>query len=111
MIFQLTNGFVKKEGKMNFTKISILLASILMAVPLNLNASFDCPESGEQPYMPCGYCEEAHEMAYSRREIKTYLNEVQAYMQCLEECINEENAKAENVINEWNSAVQQYSIR
>jgi hypothetical protein len=96
---------------MNFTRMSILSAFILMAVPLNLNASCDCSEPGEQPYMPCGFCEEAYEMAYSRKEIKTYLDEVQAYMQCLGECINEANSKAENVINEWNSAVQQYSIR
>ena len=96
---------------MNFAGTSILAASILVAVPLNSLAECNCPEPCEEPYMPCGYCEEAYEMECSRVEIKAYLEEVQSYMQCLDTCIEDANSKAENIINEWNSAVQQYSLR
>ena len=96
---------------MNFTGTSILAASLLMTVPLNTQAECNCPEPCDEPYMPCGYCEEAHEMMYSRAEIKTYLKEVQAYTLCLGTCIEEANSKAEIVIDKWNTAVEQYSLR
>lgn len=96
---------------MNLISASILAASIIVAAPLSTQAECNCPEPGEEPYMPYGYCEDEYEMEYSRIEIKTYLDSVQSYIQCLGECINETNSKAEIIINKWNSAVQQYSLR
>jgi len=95
---------------MNILSASMLAASIMMTIPSNLQAECYCPEPVEEPYVPYGYCEGKYEMEYSRIEIKSYLDVVQTYIQCMNECINEANSKAENVINKWNSAVQQYSL-
>jgi len=72
----MAKRLLKEDKKMNFTKMSILSAFILVAVSLNIRAECFCPEPGEEPYVPCGYCEGEYEMEYSRREIKTYLKMV-----------------------------------
>lgn len=96
---------------MNIIGTTILASFILVTVPLNIQAECYCPGPSEEPYVPCGYCEGEYEMAYSRIEIKTYLDGVQTYMKCLGECIEKTSLNAENVIDRWNSAVEQYSIR
>jgi hypothetical protein len=96
---------------MNLISTGILAASIMVSFPLNTQAECNCLDPGEEPYMPCGYCEDAYEIEYSRIEIESYLGAIQAYTQCLGECINDINSNAENIINDWNSAVHQYTNR
>ena len=95
---------------MNILNTGILAASIMVTAPLNLQAECSCPEPAEEPYVPYGYCTDEYEMEYSRIEIRSYLDVIQAYTQCMDECINEANFKAEKIINKWNSAVQKYSL-
>jgi hypothetical protein len=98
------------EGKMNILSASILAAFILVTLPLNLQAECNCTEPDGEPYVPYGNCEDEYEMEYSRVEISSYLDVIQAYTQCMDECINEANSRAEKIINKWNSAVLKYNL-
>lgn len=50
-------------------------------------------------------------MEAAKREVESYLDEIQDYKQCLLQCIEKANSNADRVLDEWNSAVQQYNNR
>ena len=68
---------------MNGIGTGILAAAIMVALPLNALGECHCFEPGEEPYIPCGSSVAPYEMAYLRKEIKAYLDEVKRYMECL----------------------------
>ena len=48
-------------------------------------------------------------MESARGEAEAYLDDVQDYKRCLADRIEEANSDAEDVIDEWDSAVRQYN--
>jgi cell division septum initiation protein DivIVA len=48
-------------------------------------------------------------MESARGEVEAYLDDVQDYKRCLAVRIEEANSDAEDVIDEWDSAVRQYN--
>lgn len=88
----------------------IWLALILASLPMKTYASCHCSEPTE-PSIPSGYYAESYQMKSARREVESYIDEIRDYKQCLARCIDDANADAENVIEEWNSAVRRYNNR
>jgi hypothetical protein len=50
-------------------------------------------------------------MERAKQEVEEYLDEVRDYKECLRRNMEEANSEAENVIDEWNSAVRQFNSR
>lgn len=75
---------------------------------VNAIASCYCSEPSE-PSIPNGYYAESYQMESARSDVEAYLEEVQDYKQCLVRCIDDINSEAEDVVDEWNSAVGQYN--
>ena len=94
--------------KQKYTPIVLAVASA--GFSFNVFASCYCSEPSE-PSIPSGYYAESYQMKSARSEVESYLDEVQDYKQCLAQCIDDVNSEAEDVIDEWNSAVQQYNNR
>lgn len=90
--------------------LQIMLATASVGVSFNAFAFCYCSEPNE-PSIPSGYYAESYQMESAKSEVESYLDEMQGYKQCLARCIDEANLEAEKVIDEWNSAVQQYNNR
>lgn len=95
---------------MNFTRTTILMSLILAALPLNTYASCYCSEPSE-PSIPNGYYAEHYQMERAKSEVESYIDEIQDYKQCLLRCIERANSDAEDIIDEWNTAVRRYNNR
>jgi hypothetical protein len=90
---------------------TIIWSAIILAISSsNLYAYCHCSEPIE-PSIPSGYYAQPYQMKSAKSEVESYLDEIQAYKQCLSRCIVEANSKAEDVIDQWNSAVRQYNNR
>ena len=70
------------------------------------------------PYIPDGYYSESYEMESAQDEVNSYLSEVQYYIDCLSDEISNlrdkiDNAQyeAQNLIDQWESAVSAYNSR
>jgi hypothetical protein len=50
-------------------------------------------------------------MDRARREIEDYLDDVAEYKECLIRAVREADAKAEGIIDEWNTAVRRHDSR
>lgn len=90
-------------------KLSCLIAVALPFISTDA-AAYYCSEPSE-PSIPGGYYAESYEMESARDEVEAYLDDVQDYKRCLADRIEEANSNAENVIDEWDSAVRQYNNR
>jgi hypothetical protein len=82
----------------------------LVALPFGVHASCYCSEPNK-PSIPTGYYAEPYQMESAKSEVESFLEETQDYKQCLVDCIEEANSNTEEVIDEWNSAVQQFNNR
>ena len=76
----------------------------------NSYATCLCSEPTE-PYIPSGYSADQFQMESTENEVEYYITEVQDYKQCLIDCIEDANTNAENVLQDWNYAVQSYNNR
>jgi len=101
---------MKKGGEMKSTRYRAGFTVILSALSLNTYASCICFEPSE-PSIPSGYYAEPYQMESAKNDVESYVDGVQSYKQCLAQCIDDANSNAENVIDEWNSAVRQYNNR
>lgn len=90
--------------------ISVVLAVASTAFSFNVFASCYCSKPSE-PSIPSGYYAESYQMESARSQVRSYLDEIQDYKQCLVQCIENANSEAASVIDKWNSAVQQYNNR
>ncbi|MFC1665675.1 hypothetical protein ACFL17_08620 [Pseudomonadota bacterium] len=95
---------------MNTNRRIFFLVLVFVFVPINSYAFWYCSEPSE-PIVPSGYIAESYSMESAKYDVESYIDEVQDYKQCLADCIDEANSQAQNIIDEWNSAVQAYNNR
>jgi len=89
-------------------ELSFLISAVALFFISTDAAAYYCSEPSE-PSIPGGYYAESYEMESARGEVEAYLDDVQDYKRCLAVRIEEANSDAEDVIDEWDSAVRQYN--
>mgnify|MGYP001196560539 CR=1 FL=1 len=95
-----------------------LLATLfVMTIFMIPKISFACYEPFS-PYIPDGYYAESYKVQSAQEKVNSYLSEVQYYIDCLSDEISNlrdkiDNAQyeAQNVIDQWESAVSAYNSR
>ncbi len=93
---------------MPFIKQISVVATTFCIFSANSYASCYCSEPSA-PIIPSGYYAESYQMESARNDVESYLEEVEDYKQCLVGCVENIYSEAEDVIDEWNSAVRQYN--
>jgi len=73
-------------------------------------ASCYCSEPS-RPYVPGGYSAERYALESAINEVESYISEVNDYMRCLSDCIDEARSEAESVQDELNNAISSYNMR
>ena len=63
------------------------------------------------PSIPSGSYADRWEMEAAQSEVNDYLDEVQAYKDCLLREMEEANSEAEDLVQEWRDAVDEYNSR
>ena len=91
---------------MKNTLLIIALSTLVNAA----TASCYCSEPS-RPYVPGGYSAERYALESAINEVESYISEVNDYMRCLSNCIDDARSEAESVQDELNNAISSYNMR